>query len=216
MGYQDVVSTGSKGIYNTPAKTDTYVRRVTQKTFRLGDQVVYNKNQNKGQVVSLNGQHLQILRKDSKIIDRAISTDVFKESEFTALGHWDAINLDTRRQVVKSLPSFMHEYIEKDWIKIPLTIQELIQKAGGGDTGAVNSAAPATTSQSPKNDYGNDQSGRGYREPNKKSKDNKTEPGNDSSQLSHSSPAGHTVAMAKCYYPSHASPITEEDMEKFK
>ena len=216
MGYSDVTEEGHKGLYNIPAKTDSYVQRAVNKgTFHLGDNVVYNKNKNSGTIVGINGRHLRIHRKDTELIDRTILDEVFKQSELTQVGHWDHLTMDTREELLKTQPDFIRGYIKKDWVYIPNNIQKIIQKIGA-DTGAGMSAANATNSQTPNHStLVSNTSGRGYKEPN--AKNEKTKPGNDSNQLSHTEEAGHTVPTAKFIpeYPSHIKPITKEDVEKF-
>ena len=172
------------GLYNRPVEVDSYVTRAnTRKNVQLRDNVIYDvqKDKKEGMIVAFNANSVSVLQKNTSRIDERDIRDLFKVDELIGSGHWDYFSNTDRVELLKDarLPV---EYFEQDWSGMADNAKILIGKAA--------ETAAATTSVKPDTSYS---STYGVSIRNPKSRQDKTQPGNDATNESAPSPAEHVV-----------------------
>ena len=127
-------------VYKSPIESRTFVK--------------YNKYNDTGIVAGKIGESFRILTKNNDIIT-VHENYVFKASDFTKYGHWDALSDSDRAELlelVKQSPSF----IRTDWSYIPQVVKDLLKAtspagydmgSGGFNTGVQGRVNPVSNEQ---------------------------------------------------------------------
>lgn len=116
--------------------------------------VTYNKYNDVGMVAGKIGTSFRILNKDGDII--TVHEDyVFKTSDFTKYGHWDALSDIDRAELLK-LVNQSDSFIRTDWSYIPQVVKDLLKAtspagydmgSGGFNTGVQGRVNPVSNEQ---------------------------------------------------------------------
>lgn len=124
-------------IYKSPIENRTYVK--------------YNKYNDIGMVAGKIGTSFRILNKDNDIV--TVHEDyVFKASDFTKYGHWDALS-DIDRAELLNLVKQSDSFIRTDWSYIPQVVKDLLKAtspagydmgSGGFNTGVQGRVNPVS------------------------------------------------------------------------
>lgn len=113
---------------NSKEAKKSFIKRLNIKkpVFKTREEVVFDKYENEGVVYGLDGDYVNILSKGQHITKHI--SDVFRKSEITIFGHWDAMPLNKRVELLKN-KNISQDYMNVEWYWLPESVKKTIIKA---------------------------------------------------------------------------------------